>query len=130
MVGAALCELGGLSEQLERLAEWLAAHQISSKMLLPPDYEKGELYVEDIWQNGGVGDPFIHPLDPVDIAQVEGRRDEAGRPVGRASVSLYCGTELWGVWRGGLREGRGGAAGEGLERRGVRQVLTSYLRSN
>ena len=72
-----------------------------------------------------VGDEFVM-IERSMIATAEVALRGDGRPCGQGSLTLTTGEVLWGAWRSGLREGRGGARGGRLARAGVARICGVY----
>ena len=87
---------------------------------------------DDTWFERGlvrVFDPY-YDLDAEDIRSVEGRVDaKSGLPLGRCTVALRNGDELFATFRGGLRQGRGSVEGANLAEHGLVALKGFYTDS-
>ncbi len=112
--------------------EWLCemeAHGVDVRTLQSFAKDDVEEEEDDTWFETclvRVFDPY-YDLDPNDISSVEGRTDpKTGLPVGRCTVVLKNGDEMFGTFHGGLRQGRGSIEGSNLQEHGVLTVKGYY----
>jgi hypothetical protein len=72
------------------------------------------------WEEGiiRVFDPY-YDVTLAEIESVEGRKNADGRPVGQCSVALKTGDSIYGVFRQGVRQGRGALEGANCYKHGI-----------
>ena len=84
---------------------------------------------DETWFETGlvrVFDPY-YDIGPEEVLEVEGKTDpKTGEPVGRCTLKLRNGDEVFGTFRNGLRHGRGSIEGDNLLQHGIHHLRGFY----
>ena len=115
------------------IGEWLKKIQSTGfdsgllRSLTKDDYDPD--VEDDIWFQPGVVrvfDPY-YDISPEDIKEVEGKTNaRTGEPMGKCTIKMKNGDEVYGHFREGLRQGRGSIDGPNLQDHGLLLVKGFY----